>query len=85
MQVGRRSSVTLHPGFLTNYQCPLCGHRLYTDNLVVWCSKVTHRACGYGVYEDVELAQVADKLTKYEPRRRREVARPALFLVPAVL
>lgn len=77
--------MTLHPGFLTEYQCPLCGHRLYTDNLVLWCSNVKRPACSYGVYEDVILAQVADSLTKYEPRRRREVARPALFLVPAVL
>jgi len=77
--------VTLHAGFLTEYMCPLCGHRLYTDNLVLWCSNVKRPACSYGVAEDIILTQVVGELTKVQPRQRREAARPALFLVPAVL
>lgn len=44
-------------GYLTQYQCPLCGHRLYRDGNLVWCSHVSAKgtSCQYGVDTDITL------------------------------
>lgn len=46
-------------GYLTELQCPLCGHRLYREGDLVWCSHVSFRgdSCHYGIGEDVTLEQ----------------------------
>lgn len=38
-------------GHITNEKCPLCGARLYTDGMHMWCSRVGEKhCCSYGVY-----------------------------------